>query len=120
MDLRIFDEQQRGVPVLVPEGEVDRATASVLNDRLGRLVGCLPTALVVDLSRLRFMDSTGVHVIVEADQVVHGYGGRLAVVTGSGHVRDVFALAGAPWSVPLHHTREEAVSAVLRHPLTVD
>ncbi|MDD9205785.1 STAS domain-containing protein [Georgenia sp. 10Sc9-8] len=119
MDLRISDEQQRGVPVLVPEGEVDRGTASVLSDHLGRLVGHLPTALVVDLSRLRFMDSTGVHVIVEADQVVHGYGGRLGVVAGTGHVRDVFVLAGAPLSVPLHRTREAAVSAVLGHRLTV-
>lgn len=74
-------------------GELDLAgaprLAEVLRDALGeaRLV-------VLDLRELTFLDSTGVHVIVDASIHARGDGRRLHLVHGPHRVQRVFALTG--------------------------
>jgi anti-sigma B factor antagonist len=53
---------QHGLTVLL-EGELDLATAPDLYGELDRLLGLEPACLVLDLSRLTFIDSTGVSVL---------------------------------------------------------
>ena len=48
--------------------------------------------VVLDLRELEFMDSAGVHVIVEASARAAGDGRRLTVLRGPGHVGAIFEL----------------------------
>ena len=53
---------RNGLTVLL-EGELDLATGPDLYSELDRLLALAPRALVLDLSRLTFIDSTGVSVL---------------------------------------------------------
>src|SRR5215213_2907293 len=76
-------------------GELETATAGLLDDALW-LASVMPGArLVVDVSRLTFMDVSGLRVVVAAHRrlVAAGWGG-LVIRGASGIVRRVFELTG--------------------------
>jgi anti-anti-sigma factor len=50
--------------------------------------------VTIDLRGLRFIDSSGLRVILEAQRRAAGDGSRLLVVPGDGGVRRVFELSG--------------------------
>jgi anti-sigma B factor antagonist len=52
------------------------------------------TDILIDLSRLRFIDCAGVHQLVEAGKRAAWRGGRLRLVKGPQRVHRVFALTG--------------------------
>ncbi len=52
------------------------------------------TVIVLDLTALRFMDSTGLRSILRADAVVRAAGRKLALVDGPEPVRRVFDITG--------------------------
>jgi anti-sigma B factor antagonist len=76
-------------------GELDAATAELLDDALW-LASVMPADLViVDVSRLTFMDAAGLRVMVAAHQrLVAGGRGALVIRGASGIVRRVFELTG--------------------------
>jgi len=77
--------------VVVPQGEIDLATV----DRVGREVAEANAEadgqIVLDLRQIRFMDSTGIRLVV---QLARDLDGRFAVVRGGGEVARVFDLVG--------------------------
>jgi anti-sigma B factor antagonist len=74
-------------------GELDIATAPQLERTLRELQS--GTHLVVlDLRELEFIDSAGVHAIVNASIRARKAGHRLVLVHGSPNVNRTFALAG--------------------------
>jgi anti-sigma B factor antagonist len=53
---------------VVPCGELDVASAPVLEAELRRIESLAPSSVRLDLSRLTFMDSTGVRLLVAAHE----------------------------------------------------
>ena len=84
---------QGGVAVVTPCGELDVAGTPALEDAL-TLVSAEPglQGVVVDLSQLEFMDSSGLRAVVLADQRLHADGLRFALVRGGEPVHRVFEL----------------------------
>jgi anti-sigma B factor antagonist len=81
------------VAVIAPTGELDLAGASLLEDELDRLseesgLG----AVVLDLRGLKFMDSSGLRLIVLTDMKAREAGRRFALVTGTETVHRVFEI----------------------------
>jgi anti-sigma B factor antagonist len=98
----------RGVIVDVA-GEVDIATAPRLREALAtrpRVDGLL----LVDLTSVTFMDSSGLAVILELQAEVAQAGARLAIVCPPGPVRLLFEVTGVDVDLPLFPTREAALT----------
>jgi anti-sigma B factor antagonist len=76
--------------VLVVSGDIDIATASRVEHELLRAEA--HDLVVLDLSRLSFMDSTGLHLILAADRRIRERGGRLLIVQGPPQIRRLFEL----------------------------
>jgi anti-anti-sigma factor len=74
-------------------GELDIATAPQLEQRL-RESRSQGRVAVLDLSALAFMDSSGVHAIVDACIRARQAGGRLVVLRGPPNVDRLFTLTG--------------------------
>ena len=72
--------------VLPLDGEIDLQVSPEIASRLQQLIVNRPPRVVVDLSRVTYIDSSGLAVLVNAMQNVEDYGG-------------LFALAGAQESV---------------------
>lgn len=88
-------------------GEAD-ITSTQLKDVLDAEVAAGPPLLVLDLSRLTFMDSWALHVILAASRKLHGSGGTLALAAPSAAVRRVLELSGAGTLVDVYASVREA------------
>ncbi len=75
-------------------GELDVSTAPRFNAALSdpRIRRC--HTLVVDLSELTFMDSTGLSAVLVGEMHARTRGQRFAVVRGPRHVQELFRLTG--------------------------
>ena len=73
-------------------GELDLSTVVKVQEELQRVEQSSPATVVIDLSRLTFLDSTGLRCIVTADERAKGEGRRMVVVRGPDPVQRVFAI----------------------------
>jgi len=79
--------------VLVIEGEIDIATAPLLDERLNDPDVASARTVIVDLDRVTFMDSTGLRVLV-SHALAETNGMRLQLTRGSPQVQRLFAVSG--------------------------
>jgi anti-anti-sigma factor len=76
-------------------GELDLSSALVLEEELRRIEEeKRPRVLVLDLRMLKFLDSTGLRLILAAHARALKRGGRLTIVQGTDAVRRIFRLTG--------------------------
>ena len=75
-------------------GELDIATVDDAERRFEAAAAGSPPLLVVDLSRLEFVDSSGVRLVLLADDRARAAGRRVAVRLGTGHALRVFQALG--------------------------
>jgi anti-sigma B factor antagonist len=85
--------------VLVVEGEIDIATAPLLEQRLTEAEAGDAPQLIVDLDRVSFMDSTGLQVLV-AHTLSETNGRRIRLTAGSPQVQRLFTVSGMADHLP--------------------
>jgi anti-anti-sigma factor len=76
------------------KGELDISSAGRIEEQLGSLQDQGPELLILDLRELEFMDSTGLRLIVRADEAARANGTRFVVVRGPEPVQRVFEIVG--------------------------
>jgi len=90
--LEIDAHQHDGFAHIVLTGELDLSTVDKVEHELQRIEGERPGTVVLDLSRLTFLDSSGLRLIVSADQRARQANGRFVVVRGPDTVQRVFSI----------------------------
>lgn len=89
------DTQTTGRAVMLTlSGELDLVSSPILAEALNGANQSDAELLVVDLRRLEFMDSTGLHLLVSAQQRAHDGGRRFALIRGGEHIQRLFSLSG--------------------------
>ena len=71
------------------QGELDISSAPRLQDDLARVEAGEPATIVLDLSGLDFMDSTGLRLLIGADSRARNAGRRLILIRGNEMVQRV-------------------------------
>jgi anti-anti-sigma factor len=79
----------RSVVVSV-RGEIDISSSPALSRRLEALDGEAPFRVVVDLSRLTFIDSSGIRALILAARAIEARGGSVTLAAPQVHVARVF------------------------------
>jgi anti-sigma B factor antagonist len=79
--------------VLPLEGEIDLHVSPRVSASLGTIIDEKPEHVVVDLSRVSYIDSSGLAVLIEAMQNVAEYGGKFALTGLQENVRAIFEIA---------------------------
>src|SRR3954452_18419803 len=77
-------------------GELDLSSALVFEEELRRIENQdeAPALLVLDLRSLKFMDSTGLRLILAAHARAIKHGRKVAIVEGGEAVRRIFKITG--------------------------
>jgi anti-sigma B factor antagonist len=91
--LRIEVDRQGGNAVVGLHGELDLASAPEFSARFEEVGNGDPGTIIVDLSRLEFMDSTGLRSILSARERCEQSGRRFAVVPGGRQVSRLLEIA---------------------------
>jgi anti-sigma B factor antagonist len=105
----VTDAGQSGVPVLGVRGEIDVATSPEMRDHLVRLLEPQPELVIVDLTEVTFIDSTGLGVLVEAIRGARAGGGDLRLVVTQPHIIKLFELTGLDEVFRVVSSTKEAV-----------
>jgi anti-sigma B factor antagonist len=96
--------------VVTVTGELDAHSAPALQGQLDPLTTVSGASLVVDLTEVAFIDSTGLGVLVTTLKHVREVDGRLDVVISRARVLKVFTLTGLDAVIPIHATLDEALA----------
>jgi anti-anti-sigma factor len=100
-----------GLTIVALAGELELSTIPRLEGRLlseAKRQG----SVVVDLTRLAFIDSSGIRLLIQAHQAADRRAALRTVVADGSQVERVFALAGIEKALPVFLDREEAIGAV--------
>jgi anti-sigma B factor antagonist len=95
--------------VVAPSGEIDALTAPQLGRCLLGLVDKGKRDLVVDLSLVTFMDSTGIGVLLNALRGLASRHGRLVLVCPTERVMRPFEITGLVSRLQIFRSREDAL-----------
>jgi anti-sigma B factor antagonist len=108
--LRVSVTSGDSYTVVALTGESDVYTYDQLRGALEAEVTRGVALLVVDLSGLEFMDSTGVQVLLDIRVMMNDRGGQLALAQPQNTVARVLNLVGADQLIPVYASVGEAVS----------
>jgi anti-anti-sigma factor len=92
--LEIDTEERDGYTSVALRGELDLSTVGQVQEALDRVEQSEPAVLVVDLSKLAFLDSTGLRCLVTADERAREQGRRFVILRGPDAVHRFFSIRG--------------------------
>lgn len=90
--LEVQSDDEAGRVTVALRGELDLSTVGKVQDELRRVEAAEPSVVVLDLSKLTFLDSTGLRCVVTADERLREQGRRLVIVRGPDAVQRVFSI----------------------------
>jgi len=106
---RVIDERTTVVAV---EGEIHVSTAPEFSAMLSATVDGGRTSLVLDLTGVMFIDSTGLSVLLNALRQITRAGGRMAVVCSNPTVLRLFEITRLDTTFDIHAELEPALAMV--------
>lgn len=80
--------------LVVLSGELDVGSAESVEKRLLDIEDAAPERLLLDLHELRFMDSTGLSLLINADRRARKAGRHVTIVSGTGPSRRILETVG--------------------------
>jgi len=96
---------------LVLTGELDLAPAAELEGMLLRLCGGGTKQIALDLSKLRFMGSVGLRLILLARELCKEHGYEFHLVAGPANIQRVFEMTGLLDVLPFQTNDSSAISS---------
>jgi len=100
-DLNVDVEHVGQACVIRTQGELDIATAPMLESVLLHAMHSGAPSIVLDLGQVSFIDSMGLRVLVSAAKESRNNGDRLHIDCGSGRVRQMMEITALDRSLPL-------------------
>ena len=91
---------ERDVVRVCPFGEVDIDTAGQIREQLENATATGTKHVVLDLRGVTFLDSTGLHLVLEADAASRAQGWEFGLIGGPPDVQRVFDLTGSRARLP--------------------
>ncbi len=106
-EIRVKD----GAVVVTPEGDIDLSRSPGLRTTLREAQAKKPTRLVVDLSAVDYMDSSGVATLVEALQIARRSNTKMILCGLKERVRSIFEIARLDTVFTITDSCDAAMSA---------
>ena len=104
-------EERQGVVVVRLAGEVDLNVSPKLRARLKELTAARRPVIVIDMSEVPYIDSSGVATLVECLQSVSRYQGSLRLAALTKRASGVFEISRLDTVFRIYGSVEEALNA---------
>jgi anti-sigma B factor antagonist len=107
----VRDVMQHGNATVVKlTGEVDMSHSPSVHQTLVEVLEGRPARLVIDLTEVSYMDSSGVGILVDALRRMRTSGGKLALVAVAPRVLSVLQITKLDQFFEMHSTLQEALA----------
>ncbi len=111
MEAEVAEERHDGVLVLSPVGRLDSGNVNSFEKSVMKRIGGGERRLIVDFSRLDFISSSGLRVLLLAAKALKAGSGTLVVCSMKPHIEEVFRLGGFERFIPVKATRAAALES---------
>ena len=101
--------------LIAVRGEVHVSTAPEFSERLNEAIATGKTGVVIDMTDVEFIDSTGLSVLLNALRRVTRQQGALALVVSNPTVLRLFEITRLDSTFDISPTRDEAIASVQRN-----
>ena len=91
-------------------GEIDLHVSPRVARSLAGVTAKRPAHIVVDLTEVTFVDSSGLAVLIHGMQDVEGYGGKFAIVGLQENIRPIFEIARLDQVFQIFPTLDDALA----------
>ena len=98
--------------ILSLSGKLYATTAKTFEDRILGVINGGTQRLVVDLSQLDYVSSSGLRVFIIAAKRLQTVDGKIVLCSMKDHVRQVFDLAGFSSMLSIYGSRDEAIKGL--------
>ena len=106
MVIKITTEE--GVKVISIEGRLDTNTSKEANNELTKLVDEGKTKLIIDLSNLDYISSSGLRILLALSKEIKALKGEMRICGLNETVKEVFEISGFTMILKVLKTIEEA------------
>ena len=106
------EDPEGGAHVIAPRGEIHVTTAPRFAEHLTTAIESGKTAVVVDMSEVEFIDSTGLSVLLNGLRLIGQRQGRLALVCTNPTVLRLFQITNLDSTFDIFGDRPQAIAHV--------
>lgn len=110
--MEISEEKKGDALVLSLSGRLDAATSKAFQDRILAVIDAGERRLVVDLSQLDYLSSSGLRVFLLAAQRLSGANGKIVLCSLMKPVREVFDIVGFSSLFSIYGSADEALRSL--------
>jgi stage II sporulation protein AA (anti-sigma F factor antagonist) len=110
--MNINEERKADAVVLALSGKLDATSAKTFEDRILGVINSGTQRLVVDLSQLEYVSSSGLRVFLLAAKRLRDTDGKMVLCGLQDHIRQVLDLAGFSSILSICSSRDDAVKAL--------
>jgi anti-sigma B factor antagonist len=94
-------------------GQIDRFSTSEIGERLTEARTPMPDSdMIIDLSGVEFIDSSGLHLLLQTHQALHGAGATLVLIAPNEPVKGLLTLTGLDRYLTAVDTLSQALALV--------
>jgi anti-sigma B factor antagonist len=111
--MRLKEGADRGVAIFTLEGEIDLHYAPGLRALFQAKVKARTPALVLDVTGVPYIDSTGLAAIIEYFRDACGFSGILALAGLNDQLKSIFKIVRLDKAIPMFETTQDAVNAIV-------
>lgn len=85
-------ENKNGLSVCYVEGEVDINSSPAIKKSFDKLIAARTPKIIINLSKVTYVDSSGLATLVEILKNMKAYGGRLRLTNMSSKIKSLFEI----------------------------
>lgn len=113
--MRLKLEVENNILVVYLDGELDHHSAEEVREDIDTAIDSKNIKnLVFELSNMKFMDSSGIGVVIGRYKKISSIGGKVGVVISNPHIDRIFQMAGIYKIIHKYSTKEEALANMQR------
>ncbi|MBO5130891.1 MAG: anti-sigma F factor antagonist [Romboutsia sp.] len=93
--------------------ELDHHITNEVRDGIDNVLNSRPIKnIIFDFKNIRFMDSSGIGVIIGRYKKIANDGGKVSVINVNARVKKIFDLSGMNKIISIYDTHEQAISSL--------
>ncbi len=108
--MAVKTEQKSGLMVCHIDGEIDINTAPDIKKAFDRLLSKKEPKIVINLTKVTYVDSSGLATLVEILKNMRAYGGRMRLTNLSPKIKSLFEITKLERLFDIIAEEEEAIS----------
>ena len=110
--MEIIQTEKDGIVIVGLQGRLDTNTSVSLEKDLLKLAREASHRIVIDLSELEFISSSGLRVLLTAGKQSKRVSGRIVLCGLTDHVQQVFDVAGFTMLFTIYPAQEDALTSL--------